>query len=140
MQSEIKKQAIIIDLDKTLALIGERNPYDASDCGYDKLDHTVYRMIMKYHKDDYAVLILTGRKITFAHETMEWLDKHNVPFDMVIMRDKKETSPSPFFKMGAFTRNIKGKYDVELAIDDDERVCKMWHSLGIPTFQVMRSW
>lgn len=132
----IKQPAIIVDLDNTLALIGDRNPYDASDCGYDKLNHVVYRLMKKYEKEGYAIVLVSGRSHDSWEETAQWLNKHNINPAMIILRGITDKQPATSFKMRAYNEYIKGGYEVELALDDSEKICRMWRSLGLTAFQV----
>lgn len=132
----MKDPAIIVDLDNTLALIGDRNPYDASECGYDKLNHIVYRMIFKYQDAGYKLIILSGRKATYTKETMGWLQKYYINPDMLIIRNKGDNQPAFSFKHRAYNQYIKNKFEVEFALDDDIQVIEMWRSIGVPCFHL----
>ena len=39
-------------------------------------------------------------------------------------------------KKGMFDKHIKNKYNVFVIVDDRPRVVRMWHSLGLPVFNV----
>lgn len=135
-QGELPKQAIIVDLDSTLALLGDRSPYNYDECQYDQLNKVVYRLIMKYKLDGYHILIVTGRPMTHAEMTMEWLNKYHVPYDMLVMRPEGDKQPDTTLKLRAYNQYIKGRYDVEFVLEDRTRVVKMWRENGLICFQV----
>lgn len=128
--------AILVDLDNTLSLIGDRNPYDPNEAGYDKLCHPVFRLIKKYEKDGYVVLIVADREDRFFEATDWWIQSHGVHCGGLVMRDNDDPQPEVSFKMRAYNQYIKNKFEVELVLDDDTKSCKMWRSLGLTCFQV----
>lgn len=135
-QGELPKQALIVDIDSTLALLGDRSPYNYEELGYDKLNGVVYRMVMKYKRDGYHILLVTGRPIEYAEETMAWLNMNHVPYDMLVMRPKGDKQQDSTLKHRAYNEYIKDKYEVELVLEDRTRVVKMWREIGLTCFQV----
>jgi hypothetical protein len=135
-QGELPKQAIIVDIDSTLALLGDRSPYNYDEVGYDKLNEIVYRMVMKYKRDGYHILLVTGRPITCADATVSWLGMNHVPYDMLIMRPEGDKQPDTSLKLRAYNQYIKGRYDVEFVLEDRTRVVKMWRENGLVCLQV----
>lgn len=125
-QGELPKQAIIVDLDSTLALLGDRSPYNYGEVMYDKLNQVIYRLVMKYKRDGYHILIVTGRPITCAKDTQKWLEINHVPCDMLVMRPEGDKQPDYSLKYRAYNQYIKGRYDVELVLEDRNRVAEMW--------------
>lgn len=135
-QGELPKQAIIVDLDSTLCLLGDRSPYNYDEIPYDELNEIIYRLIVKYKRDNYYILIVTGRPHKYAPETIDWLDKHRVPFDMLVMRPDGDKQQDVTLKHRAYNEYIKGRYDVEFVLEDRTRVVKMWREIGLTCFQV----
>ena len=85
--------------------------------------------------------------------TKDWLQKHNVPFDLLVLRpDKFKDKSWPIangnpatFDMRFMPDDILKKKmldtfvdinDVFLVVDDRDKVVKMWRDLGLNTFQV----
>jgi hypothetical protein len=132
---EEKLPAIIVDLDGTLVIL-KRSPYNYDDIPYDALNHVVYRMLMKYHKDGYKIILLTGRPAIYGQDTMDWLSKHAVPYDMLIMRPSKNKIQDSTLKMMLYKMFVEPKFEVELVLEDRTRVVKMWRNLGLICFQV----
>lgn len=131
-----KTPALIVDLDETLCLIGDRDPHDATELAYDELNHVIYRLIVKYRKDGYALIIITGRSIKYAEATQQWLAKYNVPYDLLIMRPEGDKQPDFTLKHRAYNEYIKDHYDVEFVLEDRTRVVKRWREIGLICFQV----
>jgi len=70
-------------------------------------------------------------------QTERWLAKHNVPYDMLIMRKHTDTRKDSIIKKEIFDEHIKGKYFVRFVLDDRNQVVDMWRQdLGLPCLQV----
>src|SRR6202012_321103 len=71
--------AVICDLDGTLAILGDRDPYDASRCYEDGLNRAVAIAVKAIAKEyNAAIFFLSGRSDKWLSETSEWLiDKAN---------------------------------------------------------------
>lgn len=133
--SELPK-AIICDLDGTLADIVHRNPYDASTCEKDTLNLAVGNLLKLYHKQNYKILLVSGRKDEYREPTLRWLDNHQITFDHLLMRKHADTRKDSIIKEEIYNENIKDKYFVEFILDDRPQVIRMWRSLGLVVFQL----
>lgn len=129
-------QAVICDLDGTLSLMNGRNPYDASECEYDLVNYKVFDAIMKYKKDGYKLLILSGRSGEFKKQTDNWLKKHGVAPDFFAMRKEGDFRKDWIVKQEIFMEHILPNYLVEVVFDDRDQVVDMWRDLGLDVFQV----
>lgn len=139
VQDETLPQAAIFDLDGTLALMGDRNPYDASECEYDKLNEPVNTALRKYQADGYKIIISSGRSDKYIEETKRWLDKNGIKPDMLLMRKEQEAVDriqDSIIKRKMLEEHIIPKYFVEVVYDDRDRVVQMWRDAGLTCFQV----
>jgi len=134
--------AVIFDLDGTLALIGDRNPYDASQCEYDKLNIPVFNALRMYKNSGYRIIICSGRSEEFVKQTDSWLKKNGIAPDLFIMRDPEAKDENgqriadDVLKKSMFMNNIMENFNVEVVFDDRQRVVDMWRDLGLTVFQV----
>ena len=134
--------AVIFDLDGTLALIGDRNPYDASQCEYDKLNTPVFNALRMYQNDGYKIIICSGRSGECVEQTDNWLKKNGIAPDLFIMRDPEykddngQRIPDNELKQKMFMGHIYNKFNVEVVYDDRQKVVDMWRDLGLTVFQV----
>lgn len=134
--------AIIVDLDGTLALIGDRHPYDASRCEEDTLDETVdviASTLWEFH--GYHIIFLSGRKEKYRPQTERWLRKHAWPLYMPrvhgpFMRASDDGRPDFVVKAELFDKHVRGKFNVRFALDDRDQVVRLWRDMGIKTLQV----
>jgi len=139
---------VIIDIDNTLSLAGERfklaqKPngkidwdiaHNISLVNKDKPNLPMIDLVKRYKKEGYKVVILTGRPESIRNVTEEWLKKYEIEYDILYMRLEKEH----YIKAPIFKKQICKLYlnDIFCAYDDDEEVIQMWNSLGIPAFKV----
>jgi len=78
------------------------------------------------------VILLSARYPEQKRETINWLERHHVPYDRLIMRDEKQC----YMKDHCFKREILMELlcsrDVILAIDDMKENRDVFCKLGIP--------
>lgn len=146
-------EAIIVDLDGTLAIHGDRGPYEAERCDEDTVDDAVeaalfgYALTMHTASWPYKVIFLTGREATptIKEKTEKWLNstlplvgsypEHGIESEL-LMRTEGDSRPDFVVKSELFEENIRGKYNVLFAIDDRDQVVRLWREYGIRTLQV----
>ena len=133
--------AIIVDLDGTLAILGDRNPYDAARCGEDTLDPTVDTIANWAWQNGYHVIFLSGRKETYREQTEAWLDAHEwLPRGISVhgpfMRADNDGRPDFVVKAELFDKHVRGRFDVRFVLDDRDQVVNMWREMGLKCLQV----
>lgn len=132
-------EAILVDIDGTLAHIDDnnpRNPYDASRAMEDVLDDAVSVVASMCYKHGYRVIILTDRHSGHLQVIKDWLAKNGVNYDEIYCRDEGDKRPDYIVKQELFDKHIRGKYNIKFVIDDRPSVCRMWRSLGLKVLQV----
>lgn len=122
---------VITDLDGTLFLFGDKNPYDR-DFENDEINYSVLNVI-KY-KD---VIFVSGR-----------LEKYRNQTELALVRALGHTGWKLFMRQDGDMRNdvivkyeiyrdkIHGKYKVDFVFDDRRKVVNMWRKQGLKCFQV----
>lgn len=133
-----KGNAIIVDIDGTLAHRCDRQWFDYSKVDQDELDVTVDGIVRAYAKMGYIILIVSGREATDEcyHRTNTWLKKHNIPFYDLMMRKQGDFRRDSIVKKEIYDNDIKGKFDVEFVLDDRQQVVDMWREIGLKCLQV----
>lgn len=132
-----KENAIICDIDGTLALIGDRSPYDCTDCHVkDDINKSVL-YVLNHICEDVDIILLTGRDAELRESTEKFLDKHNVPYDFLWMRNNGDRRKDSIVKKELYYQHVHNQYNTLFWIDDRDQVVKMVrHELKIPCFQV----
>jgi hypothetical protein len=140
---------VIIDIDNTLSIANDRFKLAEKENGKldwdivhssenlikDKPNLPMIELAKNYKENGFEVIILTGRPESTRKVTKEWLQKYNIPYDVLYMRSwENNFLKAPIFKRKIYETEIKG--DVFCAYDDDQRVIDMWVDLGITSFKV----
>lgn len=127
------KQAIICDLDGTLALLDGRHPYDPETVANDRLNEVVALILKRVDKPTFFV---SGRFEKYRQETEDWLKKHKIKYKALFMRANEDHGKDTDLKQYFYHQFFKGKYEVIFVLDDRNRVVKMWRDLGLVCLQV----
>lgn len=132
--------AIIVDLDGTLALFGDKNPYER-DFINDDLNNAVVGVLDAYNQHSLygRVFIFSGRSERFREETESWLSKHEIEYSLLEMRtieEEKAQIKDTVVKKRMFDTFVRGKYNIDFVLDDRNCVVALWRSLGLTCFQV----
>ncbi|WP_240509124.1 phosphatase domain-containing protein [Streptomyces agglomeratus] len=129
--------AVMCDIDGTLALTGDRGPYDFTRCEVDLLNAPVRQALRAFrsaHND--TVVLLSGRGEEYRAQTEAWLRAHDVPYDELWMRPAKDGRRDDVVKAELFDRHVRHRYAVRVSLDDRDRVVAVWRRMGLPTWQV----
>ena len=137
VQNAALPKAIICDLDGTLAIMRNRNPYDATHCNEDELNEPVANLLRYFYKNGYQILLVTGREERFHEPTASFLEKNSISYRQLWMRKNKDFRKDAVIKREIFDTEIAGKFYVELVLDDRNQVVDMWRKeLNLTCFQV----
>lgn len=126
---------ILCDIDGTLALFGDKNPYER-DVLKDEVNGATEYVLNKF-ENDVKIILVSGRKNKYLKDTMRWLAQEQVPFDEILMpRGDKDFRKDVIIKQEVYDQHIKGKYNVLFVLDDRNQVVDFWRSIGLTCFQV----
>lgn len=134
MQNDLLPDAIICDIDGTIALMDGRNPYVPTMT--DKLNFPVSDIIAKEFWDETAIILVSGRSEKYREVTEKWLDKHNVKYDKLIMREFGDNRPDEVIKREIYLQQINNKFYIKYVLDDRDKVVRMWRDEGLLCLQV----
>lgn len=124
------EEAIIVDIDGTLAHMNSRSPYDESKVLEDTPDREVILSVLAEKQFlNRTVIIMSGRHETCKKDTEAWLQKFNVPYDYLYMRAEDDSRSDDIVKYELFMNNVYGRYDVQKVFDDRSKVVDMWRRL-----------
>jgi len=131
------KHAIIVDLDGTLALMGDRDPFDYARCGEDVLNEPVHLVVQAYHQQyQRDIIIVSGREDTCRKQTLRWLQRWGIPHTALYMRKARDYRKDTIVKREIYRARIEPEYAIDFVLDDRNQVVEMWRELGLTCFQV----
>ncbi|MEV4680051.1 AAA family ATPase [Streptomyces kurssanovii] len=129
--------AVMCDIDGTLALRGDRGPYDFTRCEEDLLNVSVRGALWSFRRADGDVIVLlSGRGEEHRERTEAWLRRHEVPYDELWMRAAGDGRRDDVVKAELFDRHVRHRFAVRVSLDDRDRVVAVWRRMGLPTWQV----
>lgn len=134
-------QAFIFDVDGTLAHMGKgtswgRSPHDYNKVGNDRVDPIVKTILDSLFRDDFKILILTGRKDSCLDLTVKWLNDNDIPYDDIFIRKSEDNRKDSIIKKEIFFRDIAPNYNILAVFDDRDQVVEMWRSIDVKCLQV----
>jgi len=139
---------VIFDLDGTLALIDKRRDlatkdgkmdwdvfFDPDNIDLDIPNDVVVSMAKMLSSQGHPIWILSGRSDVTHQATVDWLNKHDIWFDHLVMRPQNHLY-MPDNDLKQMWLDSIGKDNVAMVFDDRNQVVDMWRKNGLTTFQV----
>lgn len=104
-------------------------------CGDDPLIEAPARLLSLLDRD-VVVVLLTGRPIRVRRITLEWLERNDLRWDLLVMRPYGDYGKSTDFKRRV-VEDLRGHgFDVRLAFEDEVRNRDMFESAGVPCIYI----
>jgi len=129
-------KTIVCDLDGTAALMHERKPYEWDKVSLDKVNYSVYNIILGLNTQQFTIVYLSGRDGSCYDDTLDWLTINNFPRGKLFMRAPNDSRKDYIIKEEIFFSKISDNYDVKFMIDDRPQVCHHWRQLGLEVIQI----
>jgi len=138
--SEDKQDAVIIDVDGTIAKMVSRKPFDWDKVGEDEPRKEIIYMVKGLILQGYAPVFLSGRDACCMDLTQAWIEEQFPELEghfVLLMRQEGDMRKDTVVKKEIFDKYLNHKYNVRIAIDDRPSVCRMWkHELGLNVVNV----
>src|SRR5207248_5225651 len=100
-----------------------RASFDA--CGDDALSGQVARLV-ELLDDELVVVLLTGRPLRVQPQTLAWLERYRLRWDLLILRDVGDYAAAREFKHDTAYDLRQYGFDLRLAFEDDRRNLEMF--------------
>lgn len=134
-------KAIIVDIDGTVTLRGDREPYDWDKVGEDLPNQPVIDVIRALwahygiYKDGLVIIFMSGRPEQCRKQTELWLDANiGLPYQLH-MRPDGDFRMDWIVKAELFSR-IRDMFHFLSSWDDRDQMVRYWRRLGLQCFQV----
>ena len=130
-------KAVIVDVDGTIALKGDRSPYDWKRVGEDTPNIPVVNLVKSLRQTGYRIIFVSGRDEVCRFETKEWIEEvfPNLIYTLH-MRKEGDMRKDTIIKKEIFDEHIRDRFYVELVLDDRLSTCRAWHEMGLTLLRV----
>ena len=128
------KDAVICDLDGTLALLNGRDPYNASTADEDLINLPILDLIINN-----KIIFVTGREEKYRPQTEKFLELHGLaPNTMGLYMRKTGDRRKNYIVKEEIYNNYIAPLDINIkfVLEDNEQVVNMWRSLGLVCMKV----
>lgn len=141
------KHNVIVDLDGTLANRDhrlhylDRTPKDFDGfmeaCDQDTPVEQVLYLIRMLAETGHSIYVLTGRSTAYWSKTVDWLARHDVPYDFMQMRlPEEQFRPDADVKRDMVRDLYLTPENTLVVFDDRDSVVRMWREEGFHVHQV----
>jgi hypothetical protein len=137
--------AIVFDMDGVLSDAAGRQhfiEYPFPDwesffeaCGDDALIAEVARLL-EVISADHRIVMLTARPMRVQPQTLAWLDRYDLRWDALIMREYGDYMAARVFKQRTVAELRARGFDLRLAFEDDPRNVAMFHGQNVPCIYI----
>lgn len=133
--------AVVFDIDGVLSDAVSRQHFLESErrdwrgffdaCGDDPLIEEV-ATLLSLLDPGLRIILLTGRPVRVQPQTLAWLDRYRLRWDLLIMRNFGDYRAAREFKRLTVHALRDVGFDLRLALEDDRRNLEMFHAEGVP--------
>jgi phosphoglycolate phosphatase-like HAD superfamily hydrolase len=138
-------RAVVFDLDGVLSDAASRQHYlegpwrdwDAffESCGDDPLIEEIARLL-DLLDPSLTIVLLTARPSWVQPQTLAWLHRYRLRWDLLVMRDRGDYGAAREFKRRS-VRELKGAgFELMVSFEDDRRNVAMFHEEGVLTVYI----
>lgn len=127
--------AWLFDIDGTLALMGDRSPFEWHKVGMDDCNEWV-RTILHALAPTASIIIMSGRDSACRATTESWLRRNDIPYSDLFMRAQGDSRKDSIIKAELFWNHVGENYNVLGVFDDRDQVVVAWREMGLKCAQV----
>lgn len=80
---------------------------------------------------DHVIVVVTARPLTSIDMTDRWLEDHEVPVDLLVLRDRDDERHSPAVKRSELAKLRAAGADVVMAVEDHPGIVAMYEEEGV---------
>ena len=131
--------AWLVDIDGTLADMGDRGPFDWDRVGEDTVHERVADLVRTIHESGDVIVFMSGRSSECERATLEWLVDHIGGWAVdspLHMRSEGDNRSDDVVKNELFENLVRSRWNVLGVLDDRDKVVAMWRAKGLTCLQV----
>jgi hypothetical protein len=139
------KDAVVFDIDGVLSdatvrqhfIEGPRRDWTAffAACGDDPIIDEHVRLL-ELLDPSLVIILITGRPLRVQPQTLAWLKRYGLRWDLLIMREFGDYTDVSQFKRGAVEELRAKGFNIRLALEDDPKNQAMYEAEGIPCIYI----
>lgn len=134
--NESLPSAWLVDVDGTLALMGDRSPYDTTRVGEDTANTVVADLAVTIRESGHELVVMSGRDEVCRPDTERWLEHNLGEYAELHMRAEGDRRADYVVKAELFDAHVRDRWNVVGVLDDRTQVVRMWRSIGLTCLQV----
>ncbi len=125
----------IFDIDGTLAIKGDRNPFDWRRVGEDTVNENIREILWSHQTCGNKIIICTGRDGICEPETKQWLVDQEIHYDEFHIRPTGNGEKDYIVKERMWC-DIATRYNIVACYDDRDQVIDFGRKIGLTMCQV----
>jgi len=94
------------------------------------------RALLELLPDSVVVVLLSARPNWVFERTVDWLHRHGIRWDLLVMRGDGALAAAAEFKRDVVRQLVAQGFEIRFAFDDDQRTVDMFLAEGIPAMYV----
>jgi predicted kinase len=140
-QDQNLPKVLIVDLDGTISLLGDRDPYDPTKSDKDEINQPIAEIVSTMSNNNHEIFFVSGREDKYRETTVRFLKRVEEEYNLkknwkLFMRQTGDFRKDAVIKKEIFDAQIKDQYYVTGIFDDRKQVKRMWVHLGLFVFDV----
>lgn len=142
----MKKGYLILDLDGTIAVSGERNiffttnprNYRAAEAGviHDEIIEPIHTLVTEMNNAGYDIIVMSAREESCKAITKKWLELRGIPFKDIYMKKVDDFRKDFIVKREMLREIIEKEGQPLFALEDRSDVVEMFAEEGVFSLRV----
>ena len=130
-------KTVICDIDGTIALRGQRGPFEYDRVLEDEPNVPVLELLNLLATNGIFIVFVSGREEIVRQDTEKFIETYFDHDFKLHMRPSGDYTPDDQLKLRIFQEGIAGKCEVLFVLDDRNRTVQMWRErANLTVFQV----
>ncbi|RHA38698.1 phosphatase domain-containing protein [Cellulomonas rhizosphaerae] len=128
--------AWMVDVDGTLANMGERSPHDITRVLEDTCHTVIADLVGLLGATGASIVVMSGRDEGCRADTETWLEHNLGDYAALHMRPAGDGRADYIVKAELFDQHVRDRWNVVGVLDDRDQVVRMWRAMGLTCLQV----
>ena len=132
-----RRPAFLFDIDGTLALHKDRDPYRWQDADQDRPNLPLIAVVHSLSRSGFGIVYVSGRTEDARPLTQRWLNREVGVSGPLYMRPSGDYRKDVEIKREIYRGHVEPFYEILAVFDDRNQVVRLWRDeIGLTCFQV----